>query len=91
VYTLYTDGHFKKALDDGDIPPEIYQKFIRDTVTCMYALSSQQPFNRWPAGKELEEMAKSICLEYPQLKNQQVILLTFYACYTAYLSTCINN
>ncbi len=70
-----------QKLNNGGIPVKIYQKCIRDTVTCMYAMSSQPHFNNWPAWEDLDEIAKSICLKYPQLKNRnftEMFKLPFY-------------
>jgi len=68
-YILYKDEAFTAAEKTGTVLPELYHRLIRVTLHCITSISCNPPFNRYPTTNELEEMAKSLVLEYPNLKD----------------------
>ena len=70
-YLMYQDSEIINAAKTGKIPNELYHRLIRGTIHCMNAISSAPPFGRYPSSGELEEMAKSLVLEYPCIKDKE--------------------
>ena len=68
---MYQDEVISNAAKLGKIPVELYHRLIRGTVHCMNAISSAPPFNRYPTSAELQEMAKSLVIEYPCINDKE--------------------
>ena len=51
------------------MPKELRHRVIRGTIAMMVSITNQSPYNRYPLCVELEEMAKSLILKYPGLKD----------------------
>ena len=58
------------AAKTGNVPNELCHRLIRGTIHCMCSLSLSPPYSRYPTSQELEEMAKSLVIEYPCLKDK---------------------
>ena len=71
------------------IPAEIYHGFVRAQISIMVAQSSQEPFSRYPTNLEMEEMAKSIVIRYPAMKDSKTnhVSLSFDSRYYVYLQS----
>ena len=70
-YILYQDEEIVSVANAGKLSMELYHRLIRGTIHCMNAISSAPPFQRYPTSAELEEMAKSLIVEYPHLKDEE--------------------
>lgn len=71
MYTIYSDEDLLKAAKEGHVPSELYHRMIRGTIHCMMATAMLPPFQRCPSTLELEEMAKSLILQYPCIKDKE--------------------
>jgi len=71
-YEMFHYGAFDNAISGGNFDTLLYQKFIRGTIDLMIS-TSQSSAGRYPKPHELEEMAKSIVLKYPLLKDDVLI------------------
>ena len=89
VYDLYQDPLLDNLSDEIVIPAEIYHGFVRAQISIMVAQSSQEPFSRYPTNLEMEEMAKSIVIRYPAMKDSKTnhVSLSFDSRYYVYLQS----
>ena len=70
-YIIYHDEAVIAAAKSGNVSSELYHRLIRGTVHCMNSIACAPPFERYPSSAELEEMAKSIVMEYPCLMDPE--------------------
>ena len=70
-YIIYRDKDIDLASQAGNIPKELRHRLIRSTISNMQAVAYCAPFNRRPSNAEVQEMAKSLVMTYPCLKDPQ--------------------
>ncbi|XP_071949134.1 uncharacterized protein [Antedon mediterranea] len=70
-YTVYQDKDVSNASNSGQIPSELRHRIIRGTVNNMISIAHNSPWNRLPTNDEIMEMAKSVVITYPSLKDQE--------------------
>ena len=70
-YTVYKDKDLDAASNTGSITSELRHRLIRATISNMQAAAYSPPFSRLPTGAELNEMAKSLIMIYPPLKDEE--------------------
>lgn len=68
-YTIYKDKEIEAAVLGGNIPVELRHRLIRGTIHNMISVAYSAPFNRMPTTNELQEMAKSLIIVYPPLRD----------------------
>ena len=68
-YTVYADTEILAGSKSNNISNEARNRLIRGTIHNMTSLAASHPFCRLPTAFELEEMAKSIVVMYPCLKD----------------------
>ena len=73
-YDIYNYAAFEDVLVGGHVDTLMYQKFIRGTIDLM-ASTSQSNCGRYPKTNEIKEMAKSIAIRYPILRDKVFFLL----------------
>ncbi|XP_028416856.1 uncharacterized protein LOC114541067 [Dendronephthya gigantea] len=71
TYTFYSDLHIQAAVREGKMDKKIRERLIRGTINNMVSASSVPPFNRFPTSIEISEMAKSLIIAYPCLKDEE--------------------
>ena len=69
-YIIYHDHDLDAAAKAGKIAPDLRQRLVRATISNMMAMAYGSPFNRLPTNPELNEMAKSLVITYPCLKDK---------------------
>ncbi|XP_033121316.1 uncharacterized protein LOC117120386, partial [Anneissia japonica] len=70
-YTIYQDTDVDFAAKSGTIPVELRHRIIRGTINNMVSVAYSPPWNRQPTNNEILEMAKSIIITYPPLKDPE--------------------
>ena len=68
-YTIYADAEIISGSKAGSISTEVRHRLIRGTMHNMIA--SCASFNRLPYVSEIEEMAKSLVITYPCLRDAE--------------------
>ena len=88
AYTLYHDKDVDIAIQSGHIPVELRHRLIRGTVHNMVSVACSPPWNRLPATNEVIEMAKSLVVTYPCLKDDKTghVCRTLYTVYSSLFS-----
>ena len=69
------------ASKSGQISVELKHRLIRGT---------DPTFCRYPTTQELEEMAKSLVIVYPCLKDVETIHVSFYLCIKIYICSLLT-
>lgn len=69
VYTIYRDRRVDLASKDGSLPEHLVHDIVRATVSNMVSVALSEPWNRLPTSMELKEMAKSLIVTYPLLRD----------------------
>lgn len=80
-YILYSDPAIRDAALQGNLNKSMRERLIRGTMNNMVSASSSPPFNRFPKSTEIEEMAKSLIIAYPCLRDDEtghVSIILFY-------------
>ena len=67
-YQVYRDFDLEAASKTGSIAEELVHKLVRATIHSMVAVAFEE-CNRKPNNKKLEEVAKSVVLVYPPLRD----------------------
>lgn len=68
---LYSDPAIQNAASRGSFSKLEKERLIRGTMSNMVSASSAPPFNRFPKSSEIEEMAKSLVVVYPFLRDAE--------------------
>lgn len=68
-YVIYRDELLDKTEQNGGLSKALKDRLVRYTVSNMCTQAYQKPFNRRPTNPEVEEMAKSLTLVYPSIKD----------------------
>ena len=71
VYMLYSDPAIQNAASRGSFSKLEKERLTRGTMSNMVSASSAPPFNRFPKSGEIEEMAKSLVVLYPFLRDAE--------------------
>ena len=59
---------------------ELRHRLIRGTIHNMISVAYSAPFNRMPTTNELQEMAKSLIIVYPPLRDPVTGHVSLYIC-----------
>lgn len=70
-YSIYVDPEIRTAADSGKMSSELKCRLVRATIHNMISAAASPPFSRYPLTAELEEMAKSLIMIYPCLKDPE--------------------
>ena len=70
-YVLYSDPAIQDAASNGELNKSMRERLIRGTINNMVSTSSSLPSSRFPKSTELEEMAKSLIVAYPCLRDAE--------------------
>lgn len=68
-YVVYKDHDLDTAAKAGKIAPDLRQRLVRATISNMMATAYAAPYNRLPTNQEINEMAKSLIITYPCLRD----------------------
>lgn len=68
-YTIYRDIRVDLASQAGSISEQLVHDVVRGTISNMTSISLCEPWNRLPISTELREMAKSLVVTYPLLRD----------------------
>lgn len=70
-YSVYVDSELRAIAKSGKMSTALKQRLIRSTIVNMTAAAASEPFCRYPLTAEIEEMAKSLIVVYPCLKDPE--------------------
>ena len=71
-YQVYRDFDLEATSKIGSIAEDLVYRLVRATIHSMVAVAFEE-CNRKPSDKGLEEMAKSIILVYPRMRDPKAI------------------
>ena len=79
-YSVYVDAEICAASKSGKMSNELKCRQVRATIHNMMSAAAHPPFSRYPLTMELEEMAKSLTIAYPCLRDPD----TGHVCSTSF-------
>ena len=68
-FSVYVDQEICAASSSGTMSHELKCRLIRATIHNMISAAAHPPFSRYPLTMEIEEMAKSLVIAYPCLRD----------------------
>ena len=70
-YNVYMDPEISAAAKLGSMSKELKFGLVRATIHNMISTAASPPFSRYPLTAEIEEMAKSLIIAYPCLRDPE--------------------
>ena len=70
-YSVYVDSELRAVAKSGKMSTVLKQRLVRSTIVNMTAAAASEPFCRYPLTAEIEEMAKSLIVVYPCLRDPE--------------------
>lgn len=83
AYSVYVDSEVRAASKAGTMSKELKCRLVRATIHNMISAAAHPPFSRYPLTIEIEEMAKSLIIAYPCLRDVEtghVSIISKYKC-----------